>query len=90
MRIRATAGAMTPHEFIEKWKPVALTERAAAHSHFRDLCELLGHEDPIKADPTGEWFTFEKGVTKTGGGEGFADVWKRNHFAWEYKKRSAI
>lgn len=78
---------MTPHEFIEKWKPVALTERAAAHSHFRDLCELLGHEDPIKADPTGEWFTFEKGVTKTGGGEGFADVWKRNHFAWEYKKK---
>jgi type II restriction/modification system DNA methylase subunit YeeA len=78
---------MTPHEFIAKWKPVALTERAAAHSHFRDLCELLGHDDPIKADPNGEWFTFEKGVTKTGGGEGFADVWKRNHFAWEYKKK---
>lgn len=78
---------MTPHEFIKKWKPVALTERATAHSHFNDLCELLKHEDPIEADPTGEWFTFEKGVTKTGGGEGFADVWKRNHFAWEYKKK---
>jgi type II restriction/modification system DNA methylase subunit YeeA len=78
---------MTPHEFIRKWKPVALTEPASAHSHFRDLCDLLGHDDPIKADPTGEWFTFEKGVTKTGGGEGFADVWKRNHFAWEYKKK---
>jgi type II restriction/modification system DNA methylase subunit YeeA len=64
-----------------------LTERAAAHSHFRDLCELLGHEDPVKADPTGEWFAFEKGATKSGGGEGFADVWKRNHFAWEYKKK---
>jgi hypothetical protein len=48
---------------------------------------LLGHDDPITADPAGEWFTFEKGVTKTGGGEGFADVWMRNHFAWEYKKR---
>lgn len=78
---------MTPHEFIEKWKHVALTERASAHSHFLDLCALLGHDDPIKADPTGEWFTFEKGVTKTGGGEGFADVWKRGHFAWEYKKK---
>jgi type II restriction/modification system DNA methylase subunit YeeA len=78
---------MTPHEFINKWKQVELTERASAHSHFLDLCKLLGHEDPIKADPTGEWFTFEKGVTKTGGGEGFADVWKRNHFAWEYKKK---
>jgi type II restriction/modification system DNA methylase subunit YeeA len=36
---------------------------------------------------TGEWFTFEKGATKSGGGEGFADVWKKNFFAWEYKKK---
>jgi type II restriction/modification system DNA methylase subunit YeeA len=78
---------MTPSEFIRKWKPVALTERATAQSHFNDLCALLGHDDPITADPMGEWFTFEKGATKTGGGEGFADVWKRNHFAWEYKRR---
>jgi hypothetical protein len=78
---------MTPHEFIKTWRHVQLTERAAAQSHFRDLCALLGHDDPIRADPTGEWFTFEKGVTKTGGGEGFADVWKRSFFAWEYKKR---
>ena len=35
----------------------------------------------------GEWFTFEKGVTKSGGGEGFADVWKKGFFAWEYKKK---
>jgi hypothetical protein len=78
---------MTPQEFIKKWKPVALSERAMAQTHFIDLCRLLGHEDPVTADPTGEWFTFEKGVTKTGGGDGFADVWKRNHFAWEYKKK---
>jgi hypothetical protein len=79
--------SITAQQFIKKWKPVALTERATAQSHFNDLCALLGHEDPVKADPNGDWFTFEKGVTKTGGGEGFADVWKRNHFAWEYKKR---
>jgi type II restriction/modification system DNA methylase subunit YeeA len=78
---------MTPQSFIRKWKPVALTERAVAQSHFNDLCALLGHDDPVTADPTGEWFTFEKGVTKTGGGEGFADVWKRGHFAWEYKRK---
>jgi hypothetical protein len=78
---------MTPQQFIHKWKPVALTERATAQSHFLDLCKLVGHEDPISADPTGEWFTFEKGVTKTGGGEGFADVWKKGFFAWEYKKK---
>jgi hypothetical protein len=78
---------MTPTEFINKWKPVALTERSAAQSHFLDLCKLFEHDDPVTADPTGEWFTFEKGVTKTGGGDGFADVWKRNFFAWEYKKK---
>ena len=78
---------MTPHEFIKKWKPVALTERAVAHTHFLDLCKLIEHEDPVTADPTGEFFTFEKGVTKTGGGDGFADVWKKGFFAWEYKKK---
>ena len=78
---------MTPQQFIQKWKPVSLTERTAAQSHFIDLCALLGHEDPVNSDPAGEWFAFEKGVTKTGGGEGFADVWKRGFFAWEYKKK---
>jgi hypothetical protein len=78
---------MTPHEFIKKWKPVTLTERAAAQTHFLDLCKLFGHPDPISDDPTGERFTLEKGVSKTGGGDGFADVWKRGAFAWEYKKK---
>lgn len=78
---------MTPTEFIKKWKPVSLTERAAAHTHFLDLCKLLEHEDPVSADPAGMWFTFEKGASKSGGGEGFADVWKKNYFAWEYKKK---
>jgi hypothetical protein len=26
-------------------------------------------------------------VPKTGGGDGFADVWKKGFFAWEYKKK---
>jgi len=78
---------MTPLQFVEKWKPVTLSERAAAQSHFCDLCRLLDHPDPVSADPTGDWFTFEKGVSKSGGGDGFADVWKRDFFAWEYKKK---
>lgn len=78
---------MTPHEFIRKWKPVALTERAAAQEHFLDLCRLFGHQTPAEADPTGQDYAFEKGASKTGGGEGFADVWKRDNFAWEYKKK---
>ncbi len=46
---------------------------------------MLGVPTPNEADPTGEWYAFEKGAAKAGGGEGFADVWKRGHFAWEYK-----
>ena len=38
-----------------------------------------------QVDPTGQWFTFQKGVTKTDGGKGFADVWRRGYFGWEYK-----
>ena len=36
-------------------------------------------------DQAGEFYTFEKGVEKTEGGKGFADVWYRDHFAIEYK-----
>jgi type II restriction/modification system DNA methylase subunit YeeA len=78
---------MTPQEFIHKWKPVALTERATAQEHFLDLCRLLDHPTPAEDDPAGDHFTFEKGVLKTGGGDGFADVWKKGFFAWEYKKK---
>ena len=80
---------MTPQEFIEKWRGSALNERAFAQEHFIDLCRLIGHPTPAEADPDGTWFTFEKGVTRTGGGAGWADVWKRGHFGWEYKKSRA-
>ncbi len=78
---------MTPQEFVRKWKPNALTERAAAQEHFLDLCRVFEHPTPSEDDPTGDHFTFEKGVTKTGGGGGYADVWKKGSFAWEYKKK---
>ncbi|MGL3108906.1 type IIL restriction-modification enzyme MmeI [Bradyrhizobium sp. BR 1432] len=76
---------MTPDDFIRKWKNVELKERAAAHSHFIDLCRMLDEPAPTDVDPTGEWYAFERGATKTTGGEGWADVWKRDHFGWEYK-----
>lgn len=76
---------MTPQDFLNKWRHVELKERSASQSHFNDLCALLGVLDPIAADPKGEWFAFEKGATKTTGGEGWADVWRRGCFAWEYK-----
>lgn len=80
---------MTPHEFLKKWRNVELKERSASQSHFNDLCALLGVVDPVAADPKGEWFTFEKGANKTSGGNGWADVWRRECFGWEYKGRHA-
>lgn len=76
---------MTPDQFITKWRNAELTERAAAQSHFIDLCRLLDEPTPSDADPKGDWYAFERGATKTTGGEGWADVWKRDHFGWEYK-----
>jgi type II restriction/modification system DNA methylase subunit YeeA len=76
---------MTPSEFIRKWKAANLKERSAAQEHFLDLCRLLGEPTPAEADPHGEWYGFERGASKLTGGDGWADVWKRDHFGWEYK-----
>ncbi|HEX32778.1 MAG TPA: class I SAM-dependent DNA methyltransferase, partial [Candidatus Acetothermia bacterium] len=76
---------MTPQEFVDKWQRSKLKERSASQEHFIDLCRMLGHPTPAKADPEGTTFTFEKGVDKSSGGQGWADVWKKGFFAWEYK-----
>lgn len=77
--------SMTPQEFVAKWQKSELKERSAAQEHFIDLCRLFGHPTPAEADPTGTSFAFEAGATKARGGQGYADVWKKGHFAWEYK-----
>ena len=46
---------------------------------------MVGTPTPNDADPTGQDYAFEKGTQKTGGGGGFADVWRRGRFAGEYK-----
>ena len=76
---------ITPQEFVDKWRRSALKESAGSQEHFIDICRMLGHETPAKADPEGASFTFEKGASKLTGGEGWADVWKKGFFAWEYK-----
>jgi hypothetical protein len=76
---------MTPSEFAAKWRGVTTGERASAQSHFLDLCRVLGQAGPTDADPTGSWYAFEKGAEKFDGRDGFADVWKKGFFAWEYK-----
>jgi len=78
---------LTLPEFVARWQRSKLSERAAAQSHFNQLCELLGEQTPTEADQDGSTYTFEKGAKKAAGGDGFADVWKRGYFAWEYKRK---
>ena len=90
---------MTPAEFKTKWAKVSAKESAAYQSHFDDLCRLLKVPPPLEADPTGEFFCFQKRVLKDAElfdletpatkpeERGFADVWKKGCFAWEYKGR---
>lgn len=80
----------TPAEFIARWKNTHLTERQGAQSHFIDLCHLVEHPTPASVDAFGQDFTFERLVAmpeKRGKkAHGWADVYKKNFFAWEYKK----
>ena len=92
---------MTVAEFQKKWSRYQGKESSAYQGHFDDLCRLLGRQPPAEADPSGgDSFCFQKRVVKDAeifgaqAGEpterGFADVWKRGCFAWEYKGLSLI
>ena len=92
---------MTPAAFKTKWAKFSGKESAAYQDHFSDLCRMLAVATPIEADPTGnDSFCFQKRVAKdaelfdfdatgaalpAGQERGFADVWKRDCFGWEYK-----
>jgi type II restriction/modification system DNA methylase subunit YeeA len=90
---------MTAAEFKKKWSRYQGKETSAYQSHFDDLCRLLGQPTPNEADPSGaDFFCFQKRVVKDAElfevetpdaseptERGFADVWKRGCFAWEYK-----
>lgn len=74
-------GTQTPLQFVEKWRKSELRERQGAQMHFIELCELLGEPKPDQP----ESYCFERGAEKAGGGDGWADVWRKGCFAWEYK-----
>lgn len=76
---------LTPQQFKKKWESSQLKERSASQTHFNDVCALIGEKTPVEADQEGTWYTFEKGASRVGSGGGWADVWKKKHFAWEYK-----
>ncbi|HHY58269.1 MAG TPA: class I SAM-dependent DNA methyltransferase [Chloroflexi bacterium] len=75
----------TPEAFVATWRGNTSTERQVYQQHFLDLCALVGHPTPVQLDPENKFFTFEAGAAKQGGGNGYADVWYKGHFAIEYK-----
>jgi type II restriction/modification system DNA methylase subunit YeeA len=90
---------MTAAEFKKKWSRYQGKETSAYQEHFNDLCRLLGQQTPVEADPSGtDFFCFQKRVVKDAElfdvetpdasepkERGFADVWKKDCFGWEYK-----
>ncbi|MBV9862858.1 MAG: class I SAM-dependent DNA methyltransferase, partial [Alphaproteobacteria bacterium] len=82
LRLPDHAG-MSPEDFIARWRGNTGTERATAQQHFLELCALLGLPTPPPGDPD---YAFEKHTRKIGDTPGYADVWKRHCFAWEYKR----
>jgi hypothetical protein len=54
---------MMPQDFISKWQASAKHEGRDSHSHFNNLCALLGVPSPSEADAAHDWLSFEKGAT---------------------------
>ncbi len=76
---------ISPEKFVDHWKASTLNERQGSQMHFQQLCDLLNVPKPTGTSLTDGGYGFEVNVDKTGGGIGYADVWKRGCFAWEYK-----
>lgn len=76
---------MNAAEFVRKWAASSATERQGSQTHFNDLCALLGEPAPNDDPGARDIYAFERGAPKSGGGDGFADIWLEDHFGWEYK-----
>lgn len=63
--------------FFAKWRGIQVSERRVARAHFIDLCDAL--RVPRPSDLAGDAYCFDPG------GGGSADVWYRDHFAWQYR-----
>ena len=79
--------AITPQDFIAKWRRNRGQESAGAQEWFLDLCRLVEHGTPAELDRRQEWYTFERTVREASGRRGRADVYKSGYFAWEFKGR---
>ena len=76
--------SLTPEAFAKRWAGSKPSERSSYQQHFLGLCDVRDAPKPAEMGPHGGFYTFEKGVEKSGGGKGFADVWFKDHFATDH------
>ena len=72
--------------FASKWKGYRGTEIGNYQGHFNEICEIVGYEKPAD-DLDNHDFEFQHPAPTPGDRRGTADVWLRDHFVMEYKKR---
>ena len=72
-------------DFILKWREYQESEHRAYQRHFNELCDIVGHENPLD-DLDDQDFVFQKFAPTPGDRRGFADVWFRDRFIMEYKR----
>ncbi len=75
--------------FAAKWTGYEGTEPQYYQAHFNELCAIVGHPTPSE-DLTNTDFGFQKPAPTPGDHYGVADVFLREHFVMEYKKRGKI
>ena len=80
---------MAPAALIARRRASESEDRSGSQKRVIDLRRLLGEPAPAEADPSGERYCCEREAHKGAGAHGWADVWKRHCFAWEYKGKHA-
>jgi hypothetical protein len=78
---------MLATDFIARWRSADLTERAAAQSHFRDLCDLLARSPLPSPTPKASGTPLKRVPPRRPAAKAGPNVWKRERFGWEYKSK---
>jgi len=76
---------MNVAEFIAKWRRWTSRSGPLPRSTSSISASSSATPSPPRLTPPAPTSASEKGAAKHGGGDGFADVWKRVFFGWEYK-----
>src|ERR1700730_37549 len=80
---------MSPEEFIARWRGTTRTRAVGRSGTFpRSVCTPRSTETG-RLGSAWHRIYLEKSTRKIGDAAGFADVWKRHCFAWEYKGKQA-